>query len=82
MENIIKSVVECNSAYGVDALLILCTLLGFLGVLILITVLALIKHVPYIIEKLTSYNDIRTKAENNNTSIEVELHRRNNKETE
>jgi len=24
---------------------------------------------------------MRTKAENNNTSIEVELHRRNNKET-
>lgn len=82
MEDIIKYVVECNSWYGVNALLILCTLLGFISVLIFTIILELIKHIPYIIDKLTSYNDIHTKAKNNNTSIEVELHRRNNEGTE
>ena len=82
MGNIIESVVECKSEYGVEALLTLCTLLGFIGVLILIAILAFMKYIPYIIDRITSYNDIRTKAKNNNTSVEVELHRRNDLETE
>ena len=77
MSNMIKYVVECDSLYGVVALLILCILLGLISLLGFIT---LIKLVPYIIDKITTYNDVHAKAESNNSSFEVDLHRREEKE--
>lgn len=79
MENIIKSVVECGSWYGVVALAIL-----FLG----LTVLELIAYkaiqfaLPYLYKivcklcrTITKYKDVHAKANVKDVSFETELHR-------
>ena len=55
MSNVFKYVSECNSLYGVIAVLIVCILLIILGVLVY-------KIIIFLIDKITKYKEIYTKA--------------------
>lgn len=70
--------VECNSLYNVVAFFIICTLFGFIAWLLYKAVLAICKLIQYIVNKVTKYKEIHTKAQHKDTSIEVDLHGRNN----
>ena len=79
MENIIKSVVECGSAYGVVALAIL--FFGFTVLeLIAYKTIQLVLHCIYKIvckycNTVKKYKDVHAKASVKDVSIETDLHR-------
>ena len=79
---IIKYAVECDSLYNVVAFFMICTLLGFVAWLLYKAVLALCRLIRYIVNKVTKYKDVHAKAQYNDTSLEVDLHERNEVGTE
>lgn len=82
MMDIIKSIVECDSLYGVIALFILCTLLGFVSWLCYKVIIEVKKLIQYIVNKITKYKEIHAKAQCKDASLEVDLHERNDLGTE
>lgn len=76
--DVIKYAVECDSLYNVVAFFIICILFGFIALLLYKAVLAICKLIQYIVNKVTKYKEIHTKAQHKDTSIEVDLHGRNN----
>ena len=79
MENIIESVVECGSAYGVVALAILFLGLSVLGLIAYKTIQFVLPHLYKIACKIcntvTKYNEVHAKANVKDVSFETELHR-------
>lgn len=79
MENIIKYAVECGSAYGVVALVIV--LIGFVSLLVFSdkTIRFVLPYIYKIVCKLCNtlvkYKDIHAKASVKDVSIETDLHR-------
>lgn len=79
MENIIKSVVECDSVYGIVALAV--TLLGFalLGFIAYKTIHIVLPYIYNITCKICNtiktYKDVHAKANVKDVSFETELHR-------
>lgn len=61
MMDIIKSIVECDSLYGVIALFILCILLGFVSWLCYKVIIEVKKLIQYIVNKITKYKEIHAK---------------------
>nr|DAX07990.1 MAG TPA: hypothetical protein [Bacteriophage sp.] len=82
MMDIIKSIVECDSLYGVIALFILCTLLGFVSWLCYKVIIEVKKLIQYIVNKITKYKEIHAKARCKDASLEVDLNERNEVGTE
>ena len=72
MENIIKSVVECDSSYGMVC--VLCSLILFYAT-IRFVLLYIYKIVCKICNTLVMYKDVHAKANVNDVSFETELHR-------
>lgn len=72
MENIIESVVECGSAYGM-----VCVLASFIFfyATIRFVMLYIYKIVCKICNTLVKYKDIHTKANVKDVSFKTELHR-------
>lgn len=72
MENIIKSVVECNSWYGM-----VCVLVSF--IFFYATIRFVVPYIYKIVCKfcntLVKYKDVHTKTNVKNVSFETELHR-------
>lgn len=68
MSNIFKYASECNSLYGVIAVLIVCILLIILGILAY-------KVIIFVIDKIAKYKEIRTKIKTGEISVETELHK-------
>ena len=79
---IIKYAVECDSLYNVVAFFMICTLLGFIVWLLYKAVLALCGLIRYTVNKVTKYKDVHAKAQCKDTSLEVDLHERNEVGTE
>lgn len=77
MMNIIKYSIACNSLYNIIALFIICTLLRFIAWLSYKAVLVFCKLIQYIVNKVTKYKDVHAKAQCKDTSLEVDLHERN-----
>ena len=77
MMNIIKYSIACKSLYNIIALFIICTLLGFIAWLSYKAVLVFCKLIQYIVNKVTKYKDVHAKAQCKDTSLEVDLHERN-----
>lgn len=79
MENIIKSIIECDSIYGIVALSVF--LLGVALVLLVINkiIQTILPYLDIIICKLCdtikSYKKIRSKTNVKDASFETELHR-------
>lgn len=78
MENIIKYAVECGSAYGVVALVVV--LIGFVSLLVF-SDKAIRFVLPYIYKivcklcnTLVKYKDVHAKASVKDVSIETDLH--------
>ena len=82
MMDIIKNIVECDSLYGVIALFILCTLLGFVSWLCYKVIIEVKKLIQYIVNKITKYKEIHAKAQYKDSSLEVDLHEQNEVGTE
>lgn len=72
MENIIESVVECGSAYGM-----VCVLASFIFfyATIRFVLTYIYKIMCKICNTLVKYKDVHAKANVNNVSFETELHR-------
>lgn len=77
-----KYTVECDSIYNVVAFFIMCTLLGFISVLLYKGLVVVAKLIQYIVNKVTKYKSIHTKAQYKDTSLEVDLHERDRMGTE
>ena len=79
MENIIKSVVECDSAYGIVALAVTFlgfTLLGFIAYKTIQIVLPYLYNITCkICNTIKTYKEVHTKAEVGDLSFESDLHR-------
>lgn len=75
--DVIKYAVECDSLYNVVAFFIICTLFGFIALLLFKAALAICKLIQYIVNKVTKYKEIHAKAQHKDTSFEVDLHGRN-----
>ena len=79
MENIIKYVVECGSAYGVVALAILFLGLSVLGLIAYKTIQLALPNLYKITCKIcntvTKYKDVHAKANVKDVSFETDLHR-------
>ena len=79
MENIIKSVVECDSAYGIVALAVTFlgfTLLGFIAYKTIQIVLPCLYNITCkICNTIKTYKEVHTKAEVRDISFETDLHR-------
>ena len=79
MENIIKYAVECGSAYGIAALVVV--LIGFVSLLVFsdkairFVLLYIYKIVCKLCNTLVKYKDIHAKASVNDVSFETDLHR-------
>lgn len=82
MSNVFKYAVECDSIYNVVAFFLICTLLGFISWLCYKTVIVVAKLIQYIVNKVTKYKSIHTKAQYKNASLEVDLCERDNLGTE
>lgn len=72
MENIIKSVVECDSAYGMVC--VLASLIFFYAT-IRFVMPYIYKIICKICNALVKYKDVHTKANVKDVSFETELHR-------
>ena len=70
MENIIKYVVECNSAYGMTC--VICVSLVTLAIIHFV-VPYFYKALCKICNTIVKYNDVHTKAAFKDSSFEVEL---------
>lgn len=77
MMDIIKSIVECDSLYGVIALFILCTLLGFVSWLCYKVIIEVKKLIQYIVNKITKYKEIHAKAQYKDVLLKVDLTEQN-----
>ena len=77
-----KYAVECDSIYNVVAFFIMCTLLGFISWLCYKAVIVVAKLIQYIVNKVTKYKSIHTKAQYKDASLEVDLHERDRIGTE
>ncbi len=66
MSKMFKYVSECSSLYGVVAVLFVCILLIILGVLVY-------KAIIFLIDKITKYKEIHTKANAGDISIEAQI---------
>ena len=79
MGNIIKSVVNCGSAYGVVALAILFLGLTVLGLIAYKTIQLALHYIYKIVCKycntVKNYNDVHAKASVKDVSFETNLHR-------
>ena len=79
MENIIKSVVECKSLYGVVALAILFLGLSVLGLIAYKTIQLALLYIYKIVCKhcntVKKYKDVHAKANVKDVSFETDLHR-------
>ncbi len=79
MENIIESVAECDSMYGIAALVILFLGFSVLGLIAYKTIQLVLPHLYRITCKIcnavTKYKDVHTKANVKDISFETELHR-------
>lgn len=79
MGDIIKSVVECGSAYGVVALAILFFGLTVLGLIAYKTIRLALPYIYKIVCKycntVKKYNDVHAKASVKDVSFETDLHR-------
>ena len=79
MGNIIKSVVECDSAYGVVSLAILFLGLSVLELIAYTTIQLVLPHLYKITCKIcntaTKYKDVHAKANVKDVSFETDLHR-------
>lgn len=73
-----KYAVECDSLYNVVAFFMMCTLLGFISWLCYKAVVVVTKLIQYIVNKVTKYKSIHTKAQYKDASLEVDLHERDN----
>ena len=82
MSNMFKYAVECNSIYNVVAFFMTCTLLGFVAFLCYKGLLIVAKLIQYIVNKVTKYKSIHTKAQYKDASLEVDLHERDRIGTE
>lgn len=71
--DVIKYAVECDSLYNVVAFFMICTLLGFMAWLLYKAVLALCGLIRYIVNKVTKYKEIHTKAQYRDASLEIDL---------
>ena len=72
MENIVKYVVECDSAYGMICILFF---FGICYAIIHFVVPYLFKALCKICNTFVKYNDVHAKAVTNDTSFEVDLKR-------
>lgn len=72
MENIIKSVVECNSLYGMVC--VLCSFVFFYAI-IRFVLPYIFKIVCKLCNTLVKYKDVHAKANVKDVSFETELHR-------
>ena len=77
-----KYAVECDSIYNVVAFFVACTLLGFISWLCYKAVVVVTKLIQYIVNKVTKYKSIHTKAQYKDASLEVDLHERDRVGTE
>ena len=77
-----KYAVECDWIYNVVAFFIMCTLLGFIAWLCYKAVLVVTKLIQYIVNKVTKYKSIHTKAQYKDASLEVDLHEQDRVGTE
>ena len=77
-----KYAVECDSIYNVVAFFMMCTLLGFISWLCYKAVIVVAKLIQYIVNKVTKYKSIHTKAQYKDASLEVDLHERDRIGTE
>lgn len=77
MMDIIKSIVECDSLYGVIALFILCTLLRFVSWLCYKVIIEVKKLIQYIVNKITKYKEIHAKAQYKDALLKVDLTEQN-----
>lgn len=68
MSDMIKCVVECDSLYGIIALLIFLSFLGLVSILVY-------KIIIFLIKCISKYKDIHAKACVDNVSVEADLHR-------
>ena len=79
MENIIKYVVECGSAYGVVALAILFLGLSVLGLIAYKTIQLVLPNLYKITCKICNtvktYNSFHAKVEVDDVSVETDLNR-------
>lgn len=79
MENIIKYAVECGSAYGVAALVVVLigfgSLLVFFDKVIRFVLPYIYKTVCKLFNTLVKYKDVHAKASVKDVSIETDLHR-------
>lgn len=82
MSSMFKYAVECDSLYNVVAFFMMCTLLGFVAFLCYKGLLVVTKLIQYIVNKVTKYKSIHTKAQYKDTSLEVDLHERDRVGTE
>ena len=82
MSNVFKYAVECDSIYNVVAFFVACTLLGFISWLCYKAVIVVAKLIQYIVNKVTKYKSIHTKAQYKDASLEVDLHERDRIGTE
>ena len=82
MSKMIKYAVKCNSLYKLIAVISVCALLGFIAWHLYKAVLALCGLIRYIVNKVTKYKDVHAKAQCKDTSLEVDLHERNEVGTE
>ena len=78
MENIIKYVVECDSLYGVVALMLLFLGQSVLGLIIYKTIHLVVpylyKALCKICDTIVKYKDVHAKADVKDASFEADLH--------
>lgn len=82
MSNVFKYAVECDSIYNVVAFFMMCTLLRFIAFLCYKGLLVVTKLIQYIVNKVTKYKEIHTKAQYKDASFEVDLHEQDRVGTE
>jgi 4-hydroxybenzoate polyprenyltransferase len=79
MENIIQSIVTCNSLYGIIGLAItagvIIGLAVIAGLAILFVVFLLYRFLTQLLDTIKQYNDIHAKACVGDVSLETKLHR-------
>lgn len=75
MSKMIKYAVKCNSLYKLIAVISVCALLGT-------SVYFVCNTIQHIIDKICEYKEISIKAQYDDTSLEVDLHERNEVGTE
>lgn len=75
MSNMIKYAVKCDSLYKLIAIISVCALLGYCNH-------CLCDTIQHITDKICEYKEVGIKAQYDGTSLEVDLHERNDLGTE